>query len=178
MFVLYSTIAAIAVLVKISCWTGAGATATPESLSPAPTGLAACSPVCLTADETLAVQILNEERSARGLACLELDPVLVQVAREHSLDMAQRGYFDHLAPTPAPTTPLDRYAAALGHQPSGLVGENIGHAPQPLMAVIHNQMMESPEHKANITDVEYVRVGIGIFTTPDGRVWITQMFAG
>ncbi len=132
----------------------------------------------LTPDEALVVQMINQERQERELAPLVLDPVLTKVAREHSRDMAERGYFDHLAPAPAPTTPLDRYAAVLGRKPTEVVGENIGRAGAPLMAMIHAYMMKSPEHKANIVDAEYVRIGVGIYVLPDGKVWITEMFCG
>jgi uncharacterized protein YkwD len=158
-------------LVRLSC-------ALPTSGAAAPASPPAGSPICLTADEALVLQIVNEERRAQGLCSLDLDPILVQVARGHSLDMAERGYFDHVSPAPAPATPLDRYTAALGRRPDGVVGENIGRAAQPLMAVIHNQMMESPEHKSNITDVEYVRMGVGVYEMADGRVWVTEMFSG
>ena len=145
----------------------------------APNGRSATAAVAsLTADEALVVQIVNEERRANGLQALQLDALLVQVAREHSSDMASRGYFGHLAPWPSPRTPLDRYAAALGRTPEEIVGENIGRADQPLMAVIHEQMMASPAHKANIVDTDYVRVGVGIYTAADGRVWVTEMFTG
>lgn len=150
----------------------------PQPKAAVATQTGACAPVCLSSEESLVVQIVNDERRAQGLATLDLDPVLVEVARRHSLDMATRRYFDHIAPAPAPATPLDRYAAALGQEPRCVVGENIGCAPQPLMGVIHNQMMDSPLHRANITDVEYVRMGVGIYETPDGRVWVTEMFCG
>jgi len=135
-------------------------------------------PMSLTPDEALVLRLINNERRERGLALVELDPVLVKVAREHSLDMARRGYFGHLAPLPAPTTPLDRYARALGQRPEAVVGENIGRAAEPLMGPIHSCMMRSPDHKANILDADYVRVGLGIYALDDGRVWLTEMFRG
>lgn len=134
--------------------------------------------VSLTRDEALVMRLINEERNQRNLAPLELDPVLVKVAREHSRDMAQRGYFGHLSPAPEITTPLDRYASALGRRPEGVVGENVGRSPQPVMGLVHLHMMESPEHKANILDTEYVRVGVGIHAFDDGRIWLTEMFRG
>ncbi len=92
--------------------------------------------------------------------------------------MAERSYFAHLAPTPQPATPLDRYAAVLGRRPEVVVGENIGRAAQPLMGMMHCYMMESPDHRANILDPEYLRVGVGIYALDDGRVWLTEMFRG
>lgn len=195
MFAFCSTFAVFVGLVRLTCalptpgaagpasaaCTAAGAAGAGVAFSIAPSASPLAlivAPVRLSPDEALVLQIVNEERRAGGFRCLELDPTLVQAARAHSLDMARRGYFDHIAPAPAPTTPLDRYAAALGRRPEGVVGENIGRAAQPLMAVIHNQMMESQEHKANITDVEYVRMGVGVYEMADGRVWVTEMFSG
>ncbi|MFB3880510.1 MAG: CAP domain-containing protein [Armatimonadota bacterium] len=165
MFGLLSTVVALLALVAV----------TPVARSPEAQSFAPC---VLTADEALVVQIVNEERTSRGLSALEIDPVLVQVARDHSLDMATRGYFDHLAPAPAPRTPLDRYSAALGRQPECVVGENIGQSDQPLMALIHERMMASESHRANITDVEYQRVGVGVYVLSDGRSWVTEVFSG
>jgi uncharacterized protein YkwD len=130
----------------------------------------------MTADEKLVFRLTNAERLERDLPPLQFDPLLMEVARRHSRDMAERGYFAHLAPPPAEATPLDRYAKALGRKVSGVVGENIGRADQPLMGKIHASLMGSPDHRANILDVEYTRVGVGIFALPDGQVWVTEVF--
>lgn len=132
----------------------------------------------LTPDELLTVQLINAERVERKLEPLHLDPILVEVARQHSEDMATRAYFDHLAPAPQPKTPMDRYAVAIGRKPEIVVGENIGHSAEPVMGIIHEYMMDSPEHRANILDAEYVSVGVGIYMLNDGRVWLTEMFRG
>jgi uncharacterized protein YkwD len=121
---------------------------------------------------------INSERRSRGLPELTVDPMLVEVARLHSADMGKRGYFSHLAPAASLHTPLDRYAAVLGRQPRTVVGENLGCCDQPVMGLIHNGMMASPEHKANILDKEYVSVGVGVYLLDDGQVWVTQMFRG
>ena len=136
------------------------------------------SSLSLTPDESLTLRLINAERTEHKLAPLLLDPVLVEVARQHSEDMATRDYFDHLAPAPEPKTPLDRYAVAIGRKPEMVVGENIGHSAEPVMGIIHECMMGSPEHRANILDSEYVGVGVGIYMLNDGRVWVTQMFRG
>lgn len=129
-------------------------------------------------DETLILELLNAERAQRQLPPLRLDATLTRVAREHCADMAKRGYFSHFAPRPAPRSPLDRYAAALGEKPTEVVGENLGAAPQPLMGDLHACLMDSPDHCANILDQEYTRVGVGLLVQHDGRTWLTQMFCG
>jgi uncharacterized protein YkwD len=132
----------------------------------------------LTTDESLLLQLINEERASHRLPRLILDPVLSEAARRHSADMGARGYFSHLAPAPGPRTPLDRYAALLSRTPDRVVGENIGLADQPVMSLIHEGMMESPDHRANLLDVEYLRVGIGAYQLAEGRIWVTEMFSG
>jgi len=132
----------------------------------------------MTADEQLSLRLINAERTERDLLPLRFDPVLMKVARSHSRDMAERSYFAHISPPPDETNPFERYENALGRKFRAVVGENVGRAEQPLMGQIHASLMESPEHRANILDVEYTRVGVGVFTFPDGHVWITQMFRG
>lgn len=134
--------------------------------------------VSLTPDESLLLTLINSEREERRLPALSLDPILTEVARRHSSDMAKRDYFSHIDPQPNPLTPLDRYAKALGKQSDLVVGENLGRAEQPLMGMLHECMMKSPEHKANILDKDYTQIGVGIYMLPDGKVWITQMYAG
>ena len=164
------SVAVLCAALVLSGWVGGVAALAEEQQAPQ---------ASLTPDEALILRLINEERRERNLASLELDPVLVKVAREHSLDMARRGYFGHLSPAPDATTPLDRYASALGRRPEeAVVGENVGRAPQPVMGMMHLYMMESPEHRANILDAEYARVGVGIHALEDGRVWLTEMFRG
>jgi uncharacterized protein YkwD len=134
--------------------------------------------VRLTQDEMLMLSCVNAERREKGLPLLAVDPVLVVVARQHSADMATRGFFSHVTPAPLRGTPVDRYAAALGRRPRTVVGENLGGCDSPMMGLIHAGMMASREHRANILDREYVSVGVGVYAMPDGRVWVTQMFRG
>jgi uncharacterized protein YkwD len=132
----------------------------------------------LTRDEQTALQCVNAEREENGLPPLSVDPVLVEVARQHSADMARQGYFSHIAPGPDGPSPLDRYAEALGRKPGTVVGENLATCDAPMIGLIHENMMASPGHRANILDPEYVSVGVGIWTADDGRVWVTEMFRG
>jgi uncharacterized protein YkwD len=155
----------------------------PAAPQPAAPGSAAdCSEAtfCLTADEALLLRVVNAERKEHGLEPLEFNRLLTEVARRHSGDMATRGYFSHIAPEPRPRTPLDRFAAALGHRPdeSTVIGENIGRAREPVMGMIHEAMMESPEHRANILDAEYSQLGVGIRQFSDGRIWVTELYRG
>ncbi|HET6827852.1 MAG TPA: CvpA family protein, partial [Ramlibacter sp.] len=48
--------------------------------------------------EARMLELLNAERTQRGLKPLQADPQLLPVARAHSRDMFARGYFAHVSP--------------------------------------------------------------------------------
>lgn len=149
--------------------------ALPYSAAEAPAPVEAT--VTLTPDEALALRLVNTERTERGLKPLDFDPLLTLVARLHSQDMAKCNYFSHFEPA-TNHNPVDRYAELLGRRPNGVVGENIACCTDPLPGVMHQHLMDSPDHEANILDLEYTRLGVGVYMTPDGHTWLTQMFAG
>lgn len=132
----------------------------------------------LSDDEGMILELLNGERAQRELPPLRSDATLTRVAREHCADMAKRGYFSHFEPGPERRSPLDRYAAACGRKPTEVVGENLGWSEQPIMGELHAGLMSSPDHRANVLDREYTRVGVGLLVEQDGRTWLTQMFCG
>ncbi|MCX8053817.1 MAG: CAP domain-containing protein, partial [Armatimonadetes bacterium] len=71
-----------------------------------------------TALELRSINLINNERKARRLPVLLVNPVLVRVAREHSREMWEKGYFDHYSPTPELRTPMQRYLKELGRTPT------------------------------------------------------------
>lgn len=75
---------------------------------------------------------------------LALNAFLTTAARAHSLDMAQRGFFDHI--NPDGDTPTDR-AQAAGY--GGTAGENIA-AGQESIDEAHFMWLESLGHRKNI----------------------------
>lgn len=109
-----------------------------------------------TSSELTMLQLLNKERTTRGLNALQSDIDLKEVARDHCEDMFRRGYFSHY--TPDGLSPFDRmknagilYTAA---------GENLAYAPN--VQVAHQGLMNSPGHRANILSKDFGRVGIGV----------------
>jgi uncharacterized protein YkwD len=141
------------------------------------------SPVQLTAEELQLFNQTNKDRESANLPDLELDPLLCQVAKQHSQDMCNREYFGHMAPLPGPSSPLDRYLAALTYKPDyALVGENIYYRsatdPNCSGAVeADSAFMRSPSHKANILRPLFTSVGIGLYRDPaSGAFWVTETF--
>jgi uncharacterized protein YkwD len=114
------------------------------------------------ASEARMLELLNQERGRAGLQPLVRDPTIDAVARAHSVDMLQRGYFAH--ETPDGRTPFDRMRA--GNVQFSAAGENLALAPT--VALAHQGLMDSPGHRANILHPAFRRVGIGA-ARADGR---------
>lgn len=114
--------------------------------------------------------LINQERSEAGLPPLAMDAVLARVARRHSADMFERGYFSHS--TPEGQSPYDRIEAAGARYL--IAGENLAHAAT--LSIAHNGLMNSPGHRENILRPEFGRVGIGILDGGPRGLMITQNF--
>ena len=116
------------------------------------------------------LQLVNEERTSRGLKPLALDPELVPVARTHSADMFSRGYFSHY--TPEGEDPFQRMKDA--GVKFRTAGENLALAPT--LQIAHTGLMNSPGHRANILNPAFGRVGIGIMSGGRRGKMVSQEF--
>jgi len=112
--------------------------------------------------EQLMFQLVNKERQKAGLPALSFDSKLQVVARAHSQDMFQRGYFSHY--TPEGLSPFDRMAN--GGIEFSYAGENLALAPSTELAM--QGLMDSPGHRANILNPNFGKIGIGAI---DGGVY-------
>ena len=117
------------------------------------------------------LRLVNEERTLRGLSELVMDETLREVARQHSVDMFQRGYFSHN--DPEGKTPFQRMQA--GGVLFIIAGENIAVAPT--LSIAHKGLMDSPGHRENILRPEFRRVGIGAARGGSYGIMFTQNFA-
>jgi uncharacterized protein YkwD len=120
--------------------------------------------------ETQMLEMVNEERKKEGLHPLKADNEMRIVARKHSDDMFQRGYFSHL--TPEGKTPSARMRADNVKFFSS--GENL--ALGQTLTICHNSLMNSPGHRANILHPAYGRLGIGILDGGMRGLMVTQNF--
>ena len=133
--------------------------------------------------EKLMLELINADREdpgnkaeTRGRAHpLKWDPRLGRAALAHSQDMAARHYFSHV--DPKGLSPVERFYYA-GVQWTAM-GENIAKDPTAMRA--EQDFMSEPRfksnHRANILDSKFNRVGIGIARGPDGLLYVTQDFA-
>ncbi len=119
--------------------------------------------------EDAAVRLTNAQRAQHGCPALRVDPLLRMAAREHSVDMHRRHYFDH--DSPDGQTPWDRIKA-IGYSVPG--AENIARGYATAQAVVQG-WMNSPGHRANILNCSLKAVGIGV-EYGSGGPWWTQDF--
>jgi uncharacterized protein YkwD len=116
-------------------------------------------------------ELVNQERIERGLNALTYDFSLVPVARGHSQEMLEMGYFSHVSPNTG--TLGDRLNTAGVSYTSA--GENLAYAPD--VGIAHRGLMQSEGHRANVLEPSFERIGIGILSAPDGTIMVTQLFA-
>ena len=146
-------------------------------------------------------QLINEERREHGLGVLEYDAKLASIAKFHSEDMADFGYFSHT--NLAGESPTDRgtrqgydcrkdygsyFTFGLAeniHQGwlygsttylSGVLVSKDRHTLEEIAEIAVNGWMNSPGHRANILDSSYDKEGIGVAVSSDERVYFTQIF--
>ena len=143
----------------------------------------------------------NAERTEMGIAGLSSVPLISDIAREHSLDMATRDYFEH--ESPEGNDPADRgiamgyecrkdygtyytYGLAenifLSHTYSSYMAEGVKSSynwlkdEQVLAEEIVEGWMNSPGHRENILTKDYSEIGVGVVITDDEEVYATQNF--
>lgn len=113
---------------------------------------------------------LNATRARAGLAPLRLDPRLTVAAERHGIDMAEHHYFDHRSLDGE--DPFARIRAVSGT--FEWAGENIAMSRDETTA--YEALLESPDHRANILQPHYSRVGLAAVEEPDGEMLFVQDF--
>lgn len=119
--------------------------------------------------ETAMLELVNAERAKAGLAGLELDGRLRELARSYGSELAQLGHLDHAAESRSPFERLGLAGIAYT-----LAGENLAAAPDVHQA--HRALMSSPTHRANILDPQFGRIGVGAIAGGPAGIFV-QVFA-
>ncbi len=151
--------------------------------------------------EKLVHDYTNVQRQNYGLSKLKFNSEISEIARNHSQDMAERGYFAHV--TPEGIDPTGR-AKNAGYSCTKLVGimiysglaENIfqgylfdsyftingvvtshdWNSNEEIAKITVDGWMESSGHRKNILTDLFDREGIGVFITEDDKIFVTQNF--
>jgi uncharacterized protein YkwD len=129
-------------------------------------------PPKLRAEEQKVLELTNAAREKEKLEPLKLNPVLTEVARAHSANMAKKGQMEHVLDGKKPS---DRVKAA-GYDYSW-IGENIAETDGDTPDVIFKRWMESPHHKENILRDKFTEIGVGMARNDKGEIYYTQVFA-
>lgn len=121
--------------------------------------------------------LLNTDRKQAGRAPLAVEPRLQAAALAHSEDMRSHHYVAHVSPRTG--GPADRAKRAGVQSPR--ITENLAQASTPQL--VHQGLMDSPGHRANILDPDVDHVGISCVVAPPATpgqprtLLVTQLFA-
>ncbi len=107
------------------------------------------------------IALVNIERAKQNLPALTPRTDLREVARDHSITMAQESRLHH---NPTFSQQITNWQ---------VVGENVGRGPS--VESLHRALMNSEGHRANIMHERFTEIGIGV-EVRDGQVWVTQNF--
>jgi len=165
--------------------------------------LASASPytISTTALEQRVHELINQQRTDKGLGVLRFDAVLADIARKHSDDMSAQGYFAH--ENPAGQDPTARGVAAgyicrknYGSYYTYGIAENLfqnnlyssatyfsnretvydWNSPEKIAQTSVAGWMNSSGHRENVLTRTFDREGIGVAIASDDKVYITEDF--
>jgi len=124
--------------------------------------------------EVSTVEAVNRVRAEHGLEQLTVNPVLVEIARDHSRDMVRRGYFDHRSPAGDYVQDrVQRRSIAYSR-----IGENLHMSRRiadPVRTAVES-WLKSRSHRKLLLSPEFRETGIGVAVDDEGAVYFTQLF--
>jgi len=124
--------------------------------------------------QRIMVAMINRVRVKKGLSPLVVDPKLRRMAKSHSRDMAQNGFFGHNSPG---NGSINKRADEFGL--SGyVVRENLALNSDFVQAM--NNLLGSPGHRVAIFDPDMTHLGVGVVIKNSGNsreYYVTQEFA-
>jgi len=142
----------------------------PDTPTVKPEGGSDATDSAIHAYEKKVAELVNRERTSRGLPALTLDETLCRGARMKSEDMQKNNYFSHTSPTYGSAFDMMR---SLGITYNS-AGENIAMGQTSPEAVVA-AWMNSQSHRDNILSTKYTLLGVGYVA--NGNYW-TQWFVG
>jgi peptidoglycan hydrolase-like protein with peptidoglycan-binding domain len=107
-------------------------------------------------------QAVNTARASAGLPGYAFAGDLAAVAAAWAGQMAGSGVLAH---NPALASQVSGWSA---------LGENVGYGPT--ADAVHQAFMNSSGHRANVLSARFSQIGIGSATSPDGRLWVVEVF--
>lgn len=129
----------------------------------------------LGGDELAVFELVNRERSRKGLAELAWDDRAAKVARDYSKRMAREGFFSHVDPDGQSVVDRAERSRMRGWSS---IGENL-FACDPtdkVSSIAIRGWMRSASHRKNMLSRNWLATGIGIARSRSGKIYITQVF--
>jgi len=152
---------------------------TPDPTPAPPTPRPAPRPVVVVTNPTTAwaevhmLELINASRALGGLVPLSMDIAVADTARAHSAAEAQVRYVYHDGPD---GTAHSRDVPACA---TGWYGENTGKIWNDNVEALHREFMNEPwiptNHRTNIMDPAFRRIGVGAVIGPDA-MYMTMVF--
>ena len=168
---------------------------TPPSLKPKPV-------IDIPTLEQKIHSLINVERQKNGISTLSLDPNLSSIARDHSIDMANKDYFGHYSLDGKDPTARGIAVGYTCHKDLANGWYTDGLAENIFQNNLYNSIqyvdgipvlydwnnmdqlanstvqgwMDSSGHRENILTANYDREGMGIAIAKDDKVYITEDF--
>lgn len=123
----------------------------------------------LAAAQTV-VNDVNGHRIRARVQPLAVDPQLTAVAMDRASDLLRRHYFAHVSPDG--TTAVDALRSRA--YPFAYAGENLALADT--VQAADQGLWASPDHRENIVESHYRRIGIAVLETGAGEL-VVQIFS-
>ena len=119
------------------------------------------------------VELVNNERTSRGLQPLTLNPVLCQMADDYARDMIQCGFFSHMGPI-GEEGPGQR-AVTAGYTFLA-IGENLAGGQTSVEQAMADWMKSTEGHRENILSPQWKELGIAVRIGGEYGVYWVQEF--
>jgi hypothetical protein len=135
-----------------------------------------CLIVPVFAQDTVGTQVLvavNQERQRLGMGLLFMNPQLVEAAQNHSNDMAANEILTHVGSDGSQF--WERIQRTGYSMTTG--GENVLSRPDTNPAEIYQQWYDSPPHRTNMLNPDYLEIGIAYARSASGTYYATMVLA-
>jgi len=127
--------------------------------------------------ETRLLVLVNKERENAGIEPLHYSPMLAKAARQHSITMAEEGFFEHRGEGEPKL--FDRVSAT--GMSTDHVGENIFETSEGASSAVADECvqmwMQSEGHRMNMLSPEFDKTGFATKVSNNGDNYITEDFA-
>jgi uncharacterized protein YkwD len=133
----------------------------------------------ISAAESAMVDLLNTDRTDRGLVAVRVDSRLMAIARARSVDMVTKHYFSHTQPDGRNVFDILTAKGITWYNAGEIIAWN-NYPMDSTASAANRQWMGSPGHYAIVTSTDYNYVGVGLAVDPDTgkKIWTAVYLKG